>query len=57
MFEVCGLRVKSSGANEGVVGLAIPFVGRIENARGKIENARVGTANVRGGNDKLGGLL
>ncbi len=57
MFEVCGLRVNSSGANEGVVGLAIPFVGRIENVGGKIENAHGGTDNVRGGNEKLGGLM
>ena len=42
--------MKGIGANECVVGLAIPFVGRIENAHG-------GTANVRGGNEKLGGLL
>ena len=49
--------MKSIDANEGVVGLAIPFVGRIENVGGKIENAHGGTDNVRGGNDKLGGLM
>ena len=49
--------MKGNGANEGVAGLAIPFVGRIENVGGKIEKARGGTANVRGGNEKLGGLL
>ncbi len=56
-IEVCGLRVKGFGANEGVVGLATLFVGRTENVRGKIANARGGTDNVRGGNEKLGGLL
>ena len=49
--------MKGHDANERVLGLATPFVGRTENVRGKIENARGGTDNVRGGNGKLGGLL
>ena len=57
LFEVCGLRVKGHDANEGVLGLVTPFVGRTENVGGKIENACDGTDNVRGGNEKLGGLL
>ena len=57
LFEVCGLRVKGHDANEGVVGLATPFVGWAENVSGKMENARGGTDNVRGGNEKLGGKI
>ncbi len=50
-------RVKGHDANERVLGLATPFVGRTEKVSGKMENAHGGTDNVRGGNEKLGGKI